>query len=173
MIRSDLSLSKNALNFGALTGLVIAVIQLASYLTGNSTSQIVTWTLYIVQLLAISWSVRKYRDLTGGFISYGQSLGFGVLLSLGASLVTAFANYLYIKFLDPEFLAAILEQMEIAMYETGYDDKTAESMMELYRTILTPGMFAIGVVFNFTFLGFIASLVISFFVRRNKPFFEQ
>jgi len=173
LIRKDYSLSKNALNFGAMVGIVMSVIQLIAFSFGVSDSGVVSWMHIIILIMAISWSVRKYRGSQEGFISYSQALGFGVLLALGASLVFAFVNYLYIKFLDPEYMVMVLEQSEIALYEAGYDDEKVKLVMDMNRMMMGPGMFAVGLVFNFTIIGFVASLIISIFVKNPKAMFEE
>ena len=173
MIQKELSLSKNALNFGAMVGIVMSVIQLIAFSFNASESAVVSWTRAIILIVAISWSVRRYKEFSEGYISFGQSLGFGVLISLGASLVFAFVNYLYIKFLDPEYLIMIMEQTEIALYEAGYDDEKVKMLMDMNRMMMGPGIFAVGLVINYTILGFIASVIISFFVKNPRPMFEE
>jgi hypothetical protein len=173
IIRKDFSQSKNALNLGALTGLVISAIQLIAYSFGLQDSSIVQWLIYILIIMSFSWGVRAYRDLNNGYISYGESFGFGALLSLGASLVYAFFNYLYIKFLNPDYLTVVLDNMEMALYEAGYEDDMVKSLMEVYNTYFGPGMFAFALLFNIAVIGLIATLVISFFVRNTKPMFEE
>lgn len=125
MIRAEFSSTKNALNLGALAGLVISIIQYIANISGNSTSALATWSIYIFLILSISWGSRKQRELNEGYMSFSQVLGFGTILSLGAAMVTAFFIYVYAKFVDVGFIPEMLEQMEIALYESGYDDETA------------------------------------------------
>lgn len=171
MIRKEFSLSKNALNLGALTGLVMSVIQLLAFSFNAGDSSVVQWLLYILIITSVSWGSRKYRDLNEGFISYGQALMFGLLLAFGSALVFGFFNYLYISYLNPEYIQNVLSQMEMALYEAGYDDKMVKTMMDLYHSFFGPGMYAFALIFNFTFAGLLISLVISFFVKNNKSVF--
>ena len=173
MIQQEFSFSKNALNVGAVIGLILSVIQLIAYTLNLGESQIFQWIIYIIMIAGISWAVRKYRDVTGGYITYGQSLGFGMLLTLGTSLIFAFTNYLYIKFLNPDFIQYILEQLEITLYESGTPDDQVEMFMNLYNQFLGPGTYAFGLMFNFVIIGLIASLIISIFVKNPKPMFEE
>jgi len=173
MIRKDLSLSKNALNFGAMVGVVMSVIQMIAYSMNFADSNILSWILMLILILSVSWSVRKYRDMNGGYIDFGQAIGFGLLLSFGGSLVYAVANYLYIKYLDPTFIQVIIEQTELAYYEAELPQEEIDFNIKLFRRGLTPATFAIGICLMYTFLGFISSLIISFFVRNPKPMFEE
>ena len=97
LIREDFSLRKNALNFGALTGLILSVVQLSALLMNGGDSPILTWITYLVLILAISWSVRTYREVSGNMINFRQALSFCLIVSAGAAAVSAFSSYLYIK----------------------------------------------------------------------------
>ena len=173
MIRTDQSLSKNALNLGAAVGLLMGGLQLLAYIFNFSESNVLSWTLTIILIVAISYFVRRYRDETGGFIDYSQSLGFGLLLTLGASLIFGFTHYLYIKFLEPEYIQKVLELTEMALYEAEYEEEMIETFMEMNQSVMGPGTFAFGMFFNYFIIGLLASLVISFFAKRSKPIFEE
>ena len=171
IIKQEFSQNKNALNLGAFAGMVISFIQLIAYTFGWQESSLLQWIIYLGLIVTFSWGVRKYREMNEGFISFGQSFGFGSLYFLGSSGIYAFFNYLYVKFVIPEYIDHVLEQMEMAMYEVGYDDKMVESMMQIYNNYFGPGMYAFALLFNLMIVGILASLVISFFVRNNKPMF--
>ena len=106
-------------------------------------------------------------------MTYSQSFVFGFVLTIGASLVTGFTFYLFLKYIDPTYLGEILEQMEKALYESGTPDSEIDKIMALYRSTLTPGMFAVGMVFLFGMLGTVVALIASAILKNPKSIFED
>ena len=174
MINPGASLLKNAINLGALTGMVLAVLQMIFLVSGFGENSGLQWVLYIILIVSISWGARMYRDrVNEGYLSYGESLGFGVVLSLGAALIYGFAFYLYMKYLDPTYTQVILEKMELSLYESEMQEDQIKTVMDLYKTFFGPGLFAFSMVFSYGLMGFFVSLIISFFVKNDKPMFEE
>lgn len=174
LIKQDTSFFQNAMNLGALTGLVLSAIQLVFLSIGISEDSNFQFVLYLILILAISWGIRKYRDyVQEGYISYGSALGFGILIGLGASIVFSFFFYIWMKFIDHDYVARVLEHMEMAMYESEMPDDQIEAFMNVYKTFFGPGILAFGMVFNYTIIGLIGSLIISIFARNPKPMFEE
>ena len=115
-----------------------------------------------------------YRDRANdGYLSYGESLAFGVVLSLGAALIYGFAFYLYMKYIDSNYTRIIIETMELSLYEGNMPEDQIETIMDLYKTFFGPGLFAFTMVFSYSLMGLCISLVVSFFVKNEKPMFEE
>ena len=172
MINPEFSLLKNALNLGALTGIFISVIQLILLVFGFGESSFLQWIIYIALIMSILYGSRMYRDrVCGGYITFTQSLGFGLLLSLGASVIFSFFLYIYMKYVDTEYISQVLDQMEVTMYENEIKESDIEMIMTLYRSFLTPGAMAVGLIFTYFLIGGAISLITSFFVKNPKTEF--
>ena len=172
IINPNTSLAKNALNFGALTGVVLSVLNLLFLFTGLADS--LSWIIYLVLILGIFWGSRQYRfEVGNGYISYGQAFTFGFLTALGASLIFVFVFYLYMKYMDTTYLGQILDQMEISLYEGKMPQDEIDTFMTFYRKMLTPGMLAAGLLFSYVLMGTIISLITSIFIKNPKSPFED
>ncbi|HAW50873.1 MAG TPA: hypothetical protein DCX54_00895 [Flavobacteriales bacterium] len=172
LINPEFSLVKNALNLGAITGIFISIIQLLLLFLGFGDSSYLQWIIYISLILSILWGSRTYRDLAcEGYISYSQSLGFGLMLSFGAALVFSFFLYIYMKYVDHAYISEVLNQMEVTMYESEVKESEIEMIMKIYRSYLTPGAMAVGMVFTYFFIGGLISLITSIFVKNPKTEF--
>jgi hypothetical protein len=172
LINPDFSLLKNALNVGALTGIFISVLQLLLLVFGFGDSSFLQWVIYITLILSVLWSTRTYRDVVlGGYISYTQSLGFGLLLSVGASVIFSFFLYIYMKYVDTTYISQVLDQMEMAMYENEIKESEIEMLMKIYRSYLTPGAMAVGMIFTYFLIGGVISLITSIFIKNPKDEF--
>lgn len=122
--------------------------------------------------LSILWGCRTYRDRVGeGYISYTQALGFGLLISLGASVIFSFFLYIYMKYIDTTYISQMLDQMEITMYESEIQESEIETIMKVYRSFLTPGAMAVGMIFTYFLIGGVISLITSIFIKNPKSEF--
>lgn len=122
--------------------------------------------------MSVLWSSRMYRDIVlDGYITYTQSLGFGMLLSIGASVIFSFFLYIYMKYVDTTYISQVLDQMEVAMYENDIKESEIEALMKIYRSFLTPGAMALGMIFTYFLIGSCISLITSIFVKNPKSEF--
>jgi len=106
-----------------------------------------------------------------GYISYTQALGFGLLISLGASVIFSFFLYIYMKYIDTTYISQMLDQMEITMYESEIQESEIETIMKVYRSFLTPGAMAVGMIFTYFLIGGVISLITSIFIKNPKSEF--
>ena len=62
---------------------------------------------------AISYSVIMYRDnFNNGLISYSNSLKLGTSVVFFASVILAFYTYIFVTFIDPEYLENMINITE-------------------------------------------------------------
>ena len=165
---------KSALNFGAIIGLLLMIISLITYVFEMYEAQWLTYVSYLLLILGIVIGIKNYRDSQlNGFISYGNALGYGVLLALFASIIVSFVNYLYLGFIDDGFLVFAMEQQELAMYESGMPDDQIELSMEYARKFSSPGIIAFFGMLATTFLGFIISLIAAAVLKKEPTEFSD
>ena len=165
---------KHALNFGAILGLVLMILSLITYVFELYDQSLLNYVSSLLLIVGIIIGIRKYRDeANGGYISYGGALGYGVLVTLFASIIVSFVNYVYLGFIDDSFLQYSLEKAEMDMYDAGQPEEQIEMAMEWTRMFLTPGAIAIWGTIATTFFGFIISLIASAFLKKESDSFEN
>ncbi|MFT6167148.1 MAG: hypothetical protein ACJAV5_000431 [Vicingaceae bacterium] len=165
---------KSALNFGAIMGLVFLAINFCSYLFELGNNKVFSFTTMALLAGAIGYGIKKYRDdQCGGFISYGQALGYGVLITLFCGIISSFGSYVYLSFIDDSFIQTTLEQTEIDMIEKGQSEEVIEMAMSMTRLVMSPiGIFFSGILAT-TFMGFIVSLIAAAFLKNDPDSFEN
>jgi hypothetical protein len=165
---------KSAMNMGAILGLVLMILSLVTYIFEMYESKAFGYLSWVVLAIGIVLGTKKYRDeALGGFISYAGALGYGVLISLFASIIVSIANYIYLGYIDSSFIDFTLEQTEIQMIEQGQPDEAIEMGMSWTRAIVSPmGIFFMGII-GTTFLGLIISLITSAFLKNDPDSFEN
>ncbi len=165
---------KNAMTFGAITGLALIITSVISYIFDLQNSTINSFLQYGVIIAGIFIGTRNFRDkLNFGSLSYGKALGSGVLICLFASVVMALYNYIFLKYIDPEFIGKLLEMIENEMLKQGLPDNQVEMALEMQRKIMTPTWISVIIIPSLTFMGFLFSLVTSIFLKRKSSPFDE
>jgi hypothetical protein len=104
----------------------------------------------------------------GGTISYGQALGFGTLMVMFASIVSAIYTFVFIKYIDPEFIDKILIMTEEQLIQQGIPDEQIEMGIEMQKKFMTPTIMSLFTIPTYTFMGFIFSLITSIFLKKKS-----
>lgn len=170
-----ISVGRNAMNYGALTGVALIIVSLIFYILNMTLIPGVQWIQFAVYVAGMIIGILNYRNkVNGGFISYGKSLGSGVLIGLFASIIASIYVYILFKFIDPGLVDKMISMQEDAILKKSPDisDEDMELIMDKVKIFMAPFWMAImGVVMN-TLYSFILSLIISIFTRKTDKSFE-
>jgi len=170
------SIIQPAMTYGLILSLGIILYSIVLYVMGiyqpGISIQVIQWVIFVG---LIYFGQFKYRnDSKDGFISYGQSLGFGVLMGLFASIIYAFFFILLTQVIDPLYMEKLLQAMEQKMFEDNIPDEQITMIMEMSKKTMSIGMLVVGSVFSLTLISFIVSLITSIFVKKNEtPFGKE
>ncbi|MBW6498839.1 MAG: DUF4199 domain-containing protein [Bacteroidales bacterium] len=165
-------MAKTAITYGLLIGVLLIVIQLVFYFAGIMTSMYSAWISYAVILGGILLATKAYRDeVRGGFISYGQALGFGTLTIFFASILVGIYIFLFYKLIDPGAMNLLYEAAEQKMIDANPNitDEELDMALSISQRLMKPGFMTISTIFNYTFIGFVLSLITSIFMKKNNP----
>ncbi|MEX2379804.1 MAG: DUF4199 domain-containing protein [Vicingaceae bacterium] len=165
---------KSALNFGAILGLALAVISLITYILEMYSSSWIGWLGNIILILGVVWGIKRYRDEElGGFISYGQGVGYGTLIGLFAGIIISFVTYIYLNFVDDGMIQFILGEQEKSLYESGMSAEQTETMLKTTKMMTSPGAIAVFGVIGQVFFAFITSLIAMAFLKKDADAFQD
>jgi hypothetical protein len=166
---------KKAMMYGAYYGFsAIAVMLLFYLLDADPKSKIPSLVNYVLLILFIVLGIKSYRDEEcGGYISYGKSVGTGILISVfGGILVSVFTIVLF-TMIDPGMTERILDEARQGMIEQGFPDEKIEKGIEIAHKMMTPFfMFLLGILGS-AITGVIFSLIVSVFVKKEQSPFES
>ena len=104
-----------AIRYGLLTGIVLILYSFFLLATNSMANGALTSVIYLLMIGGIVMAQRAFRTGNDGFMSYGQGLGIGVLLSLVAGTLSSIFNYIYPTFLDPGGRERMADQMHGAV----------------------------------------------------------
>jgi hypothetical protein len=166
------STARTALKYGILTSVAIMVFTTILNVSGQSQNKWLAMLSYVIMIVGIVMAMKEFREMNKGFMTYGEGLGLGSLVSAILGFFASMFAMVYIKFIDPTIMTQTLDKARADMEAQGLDDAQIDRFMETSQKFSSPGiMFAAGV-FGYLFMGFIFSLIIAAIVRREKPVFE-
>src|SRR4051812_23385089 len=105
---------KVAMNYGAMYGLAAAAIYLIFYFAGADVqAKSPQYIGYLLLIVFLVMGIKSYRDQDlDGYISYGKSLGTGILIGLFGGIITGFSTVLMFTVIDPALAGKILEKVQ-------------------------------------------------------------
>jgi hypothetical protein len=158
-----------AMSHGLYMGLALILNMVIFYVMGSPFSNVSGYITYAILIGGISWSMKIYRDMNGeGGVTYGRALGLGTLQSLFASLIVAFFTFVLYKLVDKELIDKLMIFMEEQMLRAGTNENQTETIMAMYRKVLTPLVYSLGQIFGVTLMGFIFSLILAIFFNKKS-----
>lgn len=165
--------------FARVDGAIVALLWIVSfacfvgqfryYMLGTA-----AFVFGVISLLVASFKVIHFRDrVRDGVIPFGQAFAFGIMLYLYASLLFAFAQFIYFQFIDGGFLMSRFTEVVatdeykqmMQIYGLTEDDlHTAMDSIVSMRPVETAmQFFTVNV-----FMGVCISLPIAMLARRSK-----
>ena len=142
--------------FGAITGFVIFISHLAfSKNLSYSTLEVLGYISIFLSLSFIYFGIKHFRDnVNEGSITLGKALIIGLLISVLVGIGIAIADFIYTKFLNPNFF----EDYTQMLIEQGRGDEIFE------MTSLMGAAFMLVLV---VIIGFIVSLISGLILQRK------
>ena len=168
IMENKVSVWKANLNNGIILGLAGVVFTLVLWFMDQSLNRSLGYLWLIVLIIALYFMIKSYRDkYLQGFITYGQSLGAGVVIMLYYSIISAIFAFILYKMIDPGLIDKMLAMAEEKMVERGIPESAMEQGLKVQEKIMNPAVLAVSAIINGVFFGTIISLIISIFTRRE------
>ena len=163
------SMMKHAMTYGAIIGLSLVVYSVLLYIAGLTFNTTLEFFEYVILLFGIYFGTKVYRDKSlGGFISYGNALGLGVLITVFVGIITVFFSFIMMRYVDPglvdKYMLIAEEKLEKSRFVPA--DQIDPALERTRKAITAIWSIPVGVL-TFAFFGFIISLITSAFVRKD------
>jgi hypothetical protein len=166
---------KQTMTYGLITGIALIIYTLILYMADMLLDQntILGLINYMILIAGIYIGTKSYRDQNlNGFISYGKSLGTGVLISVFAGIVMGVFTYLLYEVIDPQLLEKSMRLVQEEMLKRGVPESQVETLTEAQRAMRSPIVLMFGSILTYGFMGFIFSLITSIFTKKEEPIFK-
>jgi uncharacterized membrane protein SpoIIM required for sporulation len=161
-----------AMRYGFYYSLASIILDVTFFLLDFGTKM--NWlngTLKLVIGLAIIYLGMKARrdEELDGYMSYSRALGFGSIMVLFSALVLSVYAYIHMSFVDPEGIDRVMKEVKEQMILKNSSEEEMEMSLSMMRKMKSPA-FTVPLSFIGSFIwGFILSLIIAIFVRKNDP----
>lgn len=166
------STARVALKYGVLAAVVTMVYSTVLNVSGLGQNKTLASISYAFLIVAIFLALKEFREKNKGFISYGEGLGLGSLLSAVYGVLNAAFTIFYIQFIDASSIAQGLDQIREDLERQGKDDAQIEQVLEVSQKMMSPGIMFVSVIVVTLISGFIVSLIVAAIMRKEKPVFE-
>ncbi|MCX6255488.1 MAG: DUF4199 domain-containing protein [Bacteroidia bacterium] len=162
----------NAWKANLTNGLILALAgitySLVMYFLDLSLNKTQGYVFMLIQVALLFYLLKSYRDnFLHGQITYGQSVGAGVIINLYYAVIMAIFSYILYAYIDPGLVAKQLALAEEAMVKRGTPQEAIDAGMAFTAKIMKPGIMAISSIFFTMIWGTILSLIVSIFIRKE------
>lgn len=158
-----------ALKWGLITGVALILYSTVLYTLDLTTNRGMSVIIYVILIGGLVLGMREYRTANAGYMTYGEGMSLGALLSAVAGLLSSVFSVFYTQVIDPGFQARITEQVRDQMESAGnLSDEQVDQAVEMMGKFQSPGLQFLFGVLGTILIGVIFSLVIAAILRKNK-----
>jgi hypothetical protein len=161
--------------YGGIAGGFSVLHSIVLYTLDASFSVYANVSTYVLPVIILFVMLYLYRNEYGkGTMSYSDGLGMGTLIMSIAGIIGAIYAFIFMKYIDPGFMQMAMQIQEDKMLAKGMDEATIERSMEMTAKLRTPGVILIFAILTSAFFGFVLSLIVSAFLKKEPqdPFAE-
>ena len=159
------------LNYGLLLGFASILISVALYAMGKTYEP--HWSVSVIStaitVVIVILSIKKIKEINGGFLSLSEALKTGLGIALISGLIYAAYNLIFTNFIEPEFFNRMLEVQQQKMIESypNFTDEQLESSMEMAKKMSGPFISSAFIIVGSLFFGFIISLIGGLIMKKS------
>ena len=166
------SVTSVAVKYGLLTALVGVVYSLIIMVADLGDNRILSSLAYLILIGGIVVAMKQYKAANFGYMSYGQGLGIGAIVSVIFGLLSGLFTWLYTEFVDTEYMARMMEKQREQMIQQGLSDEQIDAGMKMAENFQGPVTMILGAGVITLIIGFVLSLIISAIMKNSRPEFE-
>ncbi|WP_086593807.1 DUF4199 domain-containing protein [Hymenobacter crusticola] len=164
-----------AIRYGLLTGMVWLIVDFVMRVTELSFKfSVYLSAAIVVYIIGAVLAHRFFKQNNNGFMTYKQGLVIVLILSLISGLLSGLFNYIYVNFIDPDYIGRMRTDMEawlssLPNVTEAQIDKSLEDLSE--EKLTSPLQIGKGLMSS-AITGFIIGLIVTAFTKHNRPEFE-
>lgn len=159
--------------YGLLTGLISVLLSFGTYALELDQNSAVRFLSMALLIGGIAMAMRSFKEQNAGFMSYGQGLSVGMLVSAFVGVLGGLFIYVYTTLIDPAVITRIMEKgrADLEAKGTMSDAQIDQAMAWSAKFTTGPAMLIFSILFTLI-LGLIISLIAAAFIKNPKPEFE-
>jgi hypothetical protein len=163
------SISSIGLRYGLIVGVIASVYTLILYMAGLGNNTPLGLLGLVILIAGIVMAHNAYKAQGNGFMSIGQGIGIGMILSIVSGIISSLVTYLYVAFIDDSAIRERTDQAMLDMESQGLSDEQIDQAMKYTEMFTSPIMILVWGIVGSIIMGFIISLIISLFTKKTEP----
>ncbi|MDB5240644.1 MAG: hypothetical protein JWP57_1269 [Spirosoma sp.] len=168
-MNDDVSSARVALKWGLITGVALIVYSTLLNVLGQMTNGWLTVVVYVIIVVGLVLGMREFRSLNGDYLTFGQGMGLGALLSAVAGMISSTYNVLYNTVIDPGLQERFMNNMREQLEDQGkLSDDQIDQAMKISKMFQSPGLQFVAGIFGSILVGVFLSLIVAAVLRRHK-----
>ena len=161
-----------ALKYGLVGGLFVVLYTTILMVMDMSTNKLFGALTYLILLAILFVAMKQFKKENFGYMSFGQGLGIGTLVSAIIGIVSGVFVVIYTTFIDPDHFNKIFEEQRMELEDRGMSDAQIDTALSIGQSLQGPFMTIVMSIVGYAFIGFLVSLIISAIMKKNRPEFE-
>ena len=158
------------INNGVILGVLGVLISVINYAFGThldphwSTS--LASGIFFIGLIILG--ISQFKKANRGFLSWGEGVKIGVGIAILASLISVIYNYIFVTFVEPDFMTQVMELQNQKFLEQGMSQEqieAANAMTEKFKSPLITSAF--GIIAS-AIGGFIVSAIAAAIMKKSE-----
>jgi hypothetical protein len=167
-MENNVNVWKVNLTNGLILGLTGIVYSLIMYFLDLSLNKTQGYVFLVIVAVLLFFLLKAYRDnFMHGQITFGQSVGAGVVIYLYYAIIMAVFSYVLYSVIDTGLIGKQLALTEEILQKKGLPQEAIDASMRIQKKVMKPGIMApLSIFFNMLY-GVVISLLVSIFVRKE------
>lgn len=171
-MEENTTVARTALKYGAIFGVIGLVFTAVLYVFDLMMIPLLPYVGFIIHAAGINLAMKEYKNANEGFLSFGEALSLGTLMSTITGFIISIFVIVYTQFIDTLYNEKILSKLQDTWAKSGMDDAKIEMATSWTKMTLSPGISFFLQIIGYVIIGFLISLVVGAILRKNKPVFE-
>lgn len=158
------------INFGIYLGIATVLTSLITYALGMHLDP--HWSVSVISGILfiglIVFGIKKHKENNEGFLSWGQGVKIGVGIAIVAALIGTIYNYLFMTFLEPDFLNQVMEVSNQKLLDQGQTEEQIEAINKMSEAFKSPLLIAAMGIIGSAVGGFIVAAIAAAIIKKSE-----
>jgi Protein of unknown function (DUF4199) len=171
MEQQPISTARVAIKWGLITGVASIIFSTILFVSGQAANSALSWLGILISVATMVYAMKEFRTENGGFMSYGQGLGVGTMMSAVGGFISTTYGYIYRTFIDPTLMQQMMDKVRSDLEEKGMSEDQIASTMAITEKFSSPGLGFVSGIIGAIVIGFIIALIVSAILKKDKQIF--
>lgn len=158
------------INNGIILGVLGILINVVNYAFGTHLephwSSALGSGIFFIGLIVLG--ITQFKKANGGFLSWGQGVKIGVGIAIVAALISVIYNYVFVTFVEPDFMAQVMEIQNQKFLDQGMTQDQIEAANEMTQKFQSPLFTAAFGIIGSAIGGFIVAVIAAAIMKKSE-----